>query len=1298
MSQVTRPPLAPRAATLPFSELPWERFEQLAHDLLLALPGMRPETAHRYGTQGQAQRGIDLIVQRADDTWWAFSNKRYKKYQPHHVRDHIADTTYRADRYIILISGIASADVRDEVRKHPGWELWDEEDLSQRIRLELTSEFARRLVDHHFGPVWRRDFLGLPAVGAFIPPADYFRTFLDSDRLFHHALPLVGRRQLVDSLTGFADGQGRERVLLLPGRGGIGKTRLLRELTEGLDAAHPDRVVRLLNDGVPLTLDALGDLPPVPTLVVVDDAHRRTDLGPLLAWLRQRPDGRLLLATRPQGADYLLVELTRAGIDASQIRRVPLVERLTRDEVHELARHVLGPDHEDLADRLARVTRDCPLVTVVGGRLLAGRAVPPELLERDADFRQEVLNRFRDETLGRVSEAVPPELCKRLLEVVAALNPIPPDPGPTHDRLATFLGVQPPDVTRALGELERVGLLVRRGQLVRLTPDVLADHILHSACLTPQGVATRFADQVFEAFAGEHLAQLLRNLAELDWRVRAGGDRDPDLLNRVWGQIREAFRAGGHRERVELLGLLGDSAYFLPDRVLELARFAVRNPASPEAEEVIPGWLSYSHANVLRAVPDLLRRCSVSASCLPVCLDLLWELDRSDDRPTNPNPDHPFRVLIGIAEYGMEKPLWVNAAVLDAACRWLTRPDAFSGRHTPLDVLDQLLAKSGIEHDSDGRRIRMRPFVLDYESVRGLREQVLTILTGCLAARDIRVVLRAVRSLGAVLDGPAPYLGMEITDEVLKPWQDEQLHVLDVLQQLVAGHPPPVVLLAVLREVRFHAHDGRLAPVRERAAALIRSIDQSFDFRLTRLLLPEMSRWDLFEEELDGVDDLVELRDARHRELARSVVTEFWRRFPDPPAVVAELDRLLRELRPVESDAEAGNLMGWLLDDCPAAVRGIADQLVRCPSSPAAESLGVVLSRLLGTSPADVMAVCREALDTGVLELRRVVARFCQWGLRAEAELHDDEPTLYDRLIADTDPFVHRAGVAALRRLARFRPRDAINRTLAIDPGADAATAVELCRLGEADRGGVPESLTDGDIAALLGKLDAVERIDSQLTGFLRLAWGRTPQAVVELFFRRIDREWQLEHSVAYRAVPSEPLSRSVEVLAESADHPVILRRIRDHALGADGGPQHALGDLYRHVALGFRPVAVDVLAEWFHAGDERQLRAAVELLRLAPRSLVFDRLDLISRILERAEAFGDDCLSAVARVLYGIASLGSRQGVPGQPFPVDIQIRDWCNEALTRVRPGSVTHRFLTEVLRGAEHNIREASLDEDE
>src|SRR6185437_9853482 len=47
---------------------------------------------------------------------------------------------------------------------------------------------------------------------AVLPAMDYFRHFLDCQRLFHHDLPLVGRQTLLDDLVAFGEG-GRERIL-----------------------------------------------------------------------------------------------------------------------------------------------------------------------------------------------------------------------------------------------------------------------------------------------------------------------------------------------------------------------------------------------------------------------------------------------------------------------------------------------------------------------------------------------------------------------------------------------------------------------------------------------------------------------------------------------------------------------------------------------------------------------------------------------------------------------------------------------------------------------------------------------------------------------------------------------------------------------------------------------------------------------------------------------------------------------------------------------------------------------------
>ena len=73
---------------------------------------------------------------------------------------------------------------------------------------------------------------------------------------------------------------------------------------------------------------------------------------------------------------------------------LPNVNELSRDEVTELGRQALGAEFEHLAEQLAAATWDCPLVTVVGGQLLAQKAIPPDLLERDEEFRDTVLDPF----------------------------------------------------------------------------------------------------------------------------------------------------------------------------------------------------------------------------------------------------------------------------------------------------------------------------------------------------------------------------------------------------------------------------------------------------------------------------------------------------------------------------------------------------------------------------------------------------------------------------------------------------------------------------------------------------------------------------------------------------------------------------------------------------------------------------------------------------------------------------------------------------------------------------------------
>lgn len=404
---VGSPPVTPRLERLPLAEMGWDAFEAFCCALVARLPKVR-ECQH-FGKEGDAQEGIDLFARFENGEKWAFQNKRMKQFGKAAVAKAVAATSYGADRYVILLSREATTETRKAVAKHAKWAIWDVRDISRKVR-ELPLEDARRLIDDHFGGAVRRAFLGISAVSTFPTPEAYFRPLLDATKLFSHAWPLVGRRKQLDQLHAFVD-SAQHRVAVLSGRGGIGKSKLLHAFSSNFNKRHGNWAIRFVGEELPLTPESLDDLPSAPLVVVVDDAHRREDLGVLLAYAQQREQAlKLVFSCRPQGLDNVGYLLRNGGFDPQQVSQIEPVADLSRDEVRQLAVQVLGKDNEHLADRLTAVTKDCPLVTVVGGRLLVEKKVEPLLLERDDDFRAVALSAYRDVLVGDVGDRIEPGL------------------------------------------------------------------------------------------------------------------------------------------------------------------------------------------------------------------------------------------------------------------------------------------------------------------------------------------------------------------------------------------------------------------------------------------------------------------------------------------------------------------------------------------------------------------------------------------------------------------------------------------------------------------------------------------------------------------------------------------------------------------------------------------------------------------------------------------------------------------------------------------------------------------------
>lgn len=1287
------PPSVARALLLPLAGMPWDRFEAFAADLVSQLKDIRSHSCHRYGGPGHKQRGIDIFADRDDGSRWAFSNKRYETYNVGHVKKHVAETSYQADRFYILTSATAGTAVRDEVRKRPGWDIWDVDDLSRETR-DLASrrpESARRLVDTHFGPHWRAAFLGLPAVAAFLTPTDYFRPLLGRHRLFHHAYDLIGREPELRQLLGW-EADPEARIGMLIGRGGIGKSRLVKAFADELDGRPEARHVWLQVESVPIDQAALGELPAAPCAVIVDDAHRTEQLGLMLAHARRRPDLKVLLVTRPRGAGRIRSELARAGFDTREMREWPEVRDLAAADTRALAAAVLGQDRDDLVERLVRATGDCPLVTVIGARLLVESAVAPELLDQHEEFRRAVLARLCDDAIGQVGGPGPPDLTRRLLWTLAAVAPLNADDRGTMTAVSRFLSSDEAEVRRRFDDLEAAGVAASRGNTFRITPDVLADYLLDEACLGARRRPTGFASQAFIAIPAS-ATKVLRNLAELDWRVREARAEGTTLLDEIWGWIEGWCRDGDYDKRADVFDLIADVAYYQPDRVLRLVSTAIHSAPVRGTGDEADGSPAQSRARMLGRIPPILRHCGYSLDHLPATLEQLWELARDPDLPSNLATDDPVRIVEVLGGFELEKDLRYSQLVAAAAARW-TRSTLHPRTADLLAVIEPLFART-VEHQepSDGGTVRISWHGIRFDQVAAVRASAIEVAEALLTGGDVPTRLRAVKTLKEALNEHAHGAISAVQEEWISEWEADQLRVIDVFDRAIASSPHQIVHLHVRDALRYQARYGRLSNVRHRASQVIAGIPDTHEYRLTRLLVPAFTHTVFGEDEDDRSEAKTNYarQQEQFRDLAGAVAAEFWRQHPSPERALSEVDRLIRELLPADGSARPATLVWNLLASRPAAAADFAELILADPSRPTAECFGFCAQYVGSTDPGRASAFRLRALDGGSEALARVIGNDLAYRPRGTPLLTGEHEVL-DRLIRHPIPHVRAAGVAALQHLGDHDPRTAIALLSGVDVGDSADVAKELCGLvtHNRDSNELARALTDEDLAVLMGKLERLPGIGMDTIDFFGRVEARMPEQVADFFIRRLERERAPDRRGDFHALPFQGLRGIFATLADSTAAASVMRRVRGLALNATRStPRRAAARLFRAVSGNYSIAGLATLGEWLDSSNPEEAAAALALLSAVPPDFVFEQVDYVRYVLERADRFGDECKRDAVDVFYYATTGAGKSGLSGRPFPRDVRNRDRASDVLRSQTPGTPLHRLYDLIRQAAEQSI---------
>ncbi|MGD0651652.1 MAG: hypothetical protein ABSA97_11035 [Verrucomicrobiia bacterium] len=1021
----SRPPASPQEGSLPFYDpaFSWDTFESFFCDFLASGPklvteenGQRAErqviNARPYGRRGDSQHGIDIKADMEDGKVWAFQCKHYKEWGRSDTAEAIAKCAYVADRKFLLVTREVAEECYREVERNPGWTLWDSRAISREFLQRCDREKAARILYLHFGQGWDTKLLGLRGDGPLLTPDAKFEPLRREGRYFHHRLALIGREKWLSDLDSF--GSSRAQVLLLTGRGGLGKSRLLARWSEGFTQRHQDVVLRFLSDRpgeFGSVLDALGGN----AVIVFDDAHRLPEIRrALFPEFPNRRKLKLVVSLRPGALRSVYQELLDAGFDTTDITEAKELGPLTPEQAMELAQAALGPA---LADRyatfLAQVSKECPLIAILGGELLQRGNISPAELANTQDFQTRVFDGLLREAQP-VEDAFGKTAVDDILQMLALLAPVQPT-ADFKERVARLLGSPwtGDRVSKVLDALNDAGLLLVTGAGVRVTPDLLSDHLAYKACYDRQGKASGFAARLIEEFSPEQFPVMLQHLTEAEWRAVQEHDSTDSVVEPLWQWFSQRFQGSSFYMRRQQLEEWTQVAPLQPARTLELARLAIRlidAPAlSPPAFHV-PELDSYQ--GVLEKVSELLKAVAqYHAMHVGACLDLLWELD-SICKPGKDfkvlgfdDKKHPVSIIGEIAKFEHWKLLAISTAVLDWVEKLLGTDEWLQRNHRPSWILPKLLdpffAATMEKHWIVGRKFHWTSVLVHLGNTARLRDRVLTLCRRLLARRDTLIAL----GVESVLKNAIEYARLGIHGEPPEAWKNqwiaERLKALGLLEELARDFSEPVIHFQVRHTLFRHIRYCDNRRFQEACRTVFNQVPDSFDLRVCRAVLGNAHTE--FERPLqpDSHSWSQEI-ERRWDQFLAGVTDEVVTRFSTPEALLAQFQKWEEEFSLTDNRRDYSALVGSIAARHPALSLVVAELVIARPERP----LDVVFDRLIFNATRECiqkrLRLCTAALATGASDLSRA-AIWCIIWWRRETDLPSEAWDLMGSAAPSTD-------------------------------------------------------------------------------------------------------------------------------------------------------------------------------------------------------------------------------------------------------------------------------------------------------
>lgn len=1248
-----------RLLNLPFENLSPDAFEAFCRDLLqMQHPG---RTAVRNGSSGYKQYGVDVYVA-GEGECIGVQCKRHRSFGPSDVKraiEEVLPDIQLSFGVIALSRRSATPAARLELAKHPSWALWDGETLSGLVRgLQLSDKLA--LIEGYF-PELRESFLGIPEPSPWLEPARYDTALagrLGVDRNF----ALVGR---ADELRKLADlAADHHGVVLVVGRGGIGKSRLLREFA----SADLGRTVRFVARGqvAPSAFDLLPTGGPV---IVVDDAtDAEHDVAALVEGIhRARPDATVVLAARPRAIPKLRASLDLPEQFADDV--TISVGDLSIDDAESLASEALG-DHatEGRVESLARIGYDCPFLIVTGAHLVrAGRLSDADLASQTA-LRREILARFTDLVLSGTNA----DARTAVLQALAAIQPAPLEDGDFIECLVATSGQSHAVLLEILDELEDLGLVLRRGKTARVVPDLLGDATLEHALVSHSGLDKRFARLLADHARGAALTHAINNVSIIDWHRRADGESN--LADVLWSALAEHARVLPNSARITLGKRVAAVAAIYPGRALDFADGLLANPAPDEDDELSALWgekRKITSDDVARALASLIANAGHRIDFLPRALRHLLDIGLRDDHRENSNPDHALRLARDLGEFHPGRPVTLAKRHVEIVGEIL-RAGEYPGHLAQIvSLLSPALAHELTVTDFKGTSLRISRMPISFEAVAEVRSAAIAVAAEALSS-DGRTARAAIAILKQALRSS------DRTDPAI----DEFAAVVDILRALLADPDQAAGLrLAAHRALGWHAIHGEGA--RKKLARDARQqlwVDD--DLLLVRLMRPS---WNLdVDEDVDhAAVSCCDRSRARSEQLKQDLVERWIAQYPP--------DELVRRIREVMEQEHAASDKRMSLDGLLARFFQGAPDAARIVVS--ARETGVVDDALVRVGLLTLLergdAMAEQAAIEMVASGSEAAEMVASAVMNVRGEFNEARTNVVRALLATTYPEVHVILLSAARWL-EAEDRALVVKMLDAAP-IETEPTVAKAALGALGGEAVPwESLSPAERRGFLERLEAAPHLpEHELGELMNMEIAIDPFGALGLLQRRVQRRASGEPDPR-RYEPLPHLESMGLNFARSDRRLELIEATIDWILADDSWERQFFGkQILGTMAAGYDPQIQSVILGLIRSSDEDRLRLARHLLNEAPHDFVMREPEFVSDALKAAAELDSKLGIQVRAGLHGSAEYGMRSRSIGVDDPQEVALRNGATAIAGRYPEGSIARDFYLEVAHGASRRL---------